>query len=68
MADVPVPKPRWYRFTPDRFMILLLAVEGFRRLSEHFQWFAFNRHKVWSVLIALAAIAATMLLMFSGSC
>ena len=29
---------------------LLLALEGLLLLSERFQWFAFNRHKGWTVL------------------
>ena len=42
----------------------LLALEGFLLLAQWFQWFAFNRHAIWSILIAASAIAATMLLMF----
>jgi hypothetical protein len=29
----PNPQPRWYRLTPDRLVLLLLAVEG--RASAH---------------------------------
>jgi hypothetical protein len=56
-------KARWYRLTPDRVVILLLAVEGFLLLSEWFGWFPFNQHKGYTVLIAMAAVAAAMLLM-----
>ena len=52
MVDAPVPKPRWYHLTPDRAVLGLLAVEGFLLLSEWCQWFAFNRHKGYTVLIA----------------
>ena len=62
MADS-VPKPRWYRLTPDRFVIGLLIVECLLWLSERFQWFSFNAHKGWTVLIAVAAVGATILLM-----
>ena len=57
-------KARWYRLTPDRVVLALLAVEGFLLLSEHFGWFAFNRHKGYTVLIAIAGVAVAMLLMF----
>jgi hypothetical protein len=39
------------------------VVEGFLLLSERFRWFAFNEHKGWTMLVALAIIGATMLLM-----
>ena len=59
----PEPHPRWYRLTPDRFVLLLLAVEGFLLLSERFRWFSFNQHKGWTVLIAIATVGVAMLLM-----
>ena len=65
MSDVPEKaRRRWFRFTPDRCVVALLALEGFLLLSQRFQWFAFNRQAIWSILIAAAAIAATTLLMF----
>jgi hypothetical protein len=54
----------WYHLTPDRVVVALLILEGFLILSERFEWFAFNRHKGWTVLVGLAAIPAAMLLMF----
>jgi hypothetical protein len=62
MTD-PTPKPRCYRLTPDRLVIGLLIVECLLWLSERFQWFAFNAHKGSTVLIAVAAVAATILFM-----
>src|SRR5271157_1258578 len=56
---VPVSKPRGYRLTPDRFVVGLLVVEGLLWLSERFQWFP----KGWAVLIAVAAVGATILLL-----
>ena len=47
----PEPNPCWYRLTPDRCVLGLLALEAFLLLSEHFRWFAFNQHKGWTVLI-----------------
>ena len=58
----PPGKPRWYRLTPDRLVVGLLAVEGFLVLSEWCDWFAFNG-QTWTVLIALAAVGVTLLLM-----
>ncbi len=55
--------PRWYRFTAERLILALLVVEGLLWLSERFQWFAFNQHKGWTVLIAVGAVGAAMLLM-----
>jgi hypothetical protein len=62
MAD-PAPKPRWYRPTPDRLILALLVVEGLLWLSERHEWFGFNQHKGWTVLIAVAAVGACFLLM-----
>ncbi len=59
----PAPKPRWYRLTPDRFVIILLVVECLLWLSERFQWFAFNEKKGWTVIIAVAVVGAGFLLM-----
>ena len=38
----PTPPPRWYRLTPYRVAVGLLALEGFLFLSERF---AFNQHR-----------------------
>ena len=62
MTDPP-PKPRRFRLTPGRLVVALLALEGFLLLSERFQWFAFDRHKGWTMLICLAAVGAAFLLM-----
>ena len=61
--DAAAPKPRWYRATPDRLILALLAVECLLWLSQRFQWFGFNHHKGWSVLIALAVVGTAFLLM-----
>ena len=59
----PQPNPRWFLPTPGRLLWLLLAVEGFLWLSERFHWFAFNEHKGWTVLIAVASVGVFLLLM-----
>jgi len=58
-----ITQRRWLRFTPDRLIGGLLVLEGLLLLSEHFRWFAFNQHKGWTVLIAVASVGVTMLLM-----
>lgn len=62
MADA-APNPRWYRLTPDRIVIGLLAVECLLWMSEPFQWFSFNLHKGWTVLIAVAVVGVAFLFM-----
>ena len=66
MADAPQEKPRrrWFCLTPDRCVVLMLAVEGLLWLSEHFRWFPFNEYKGYSVLICMATVGAALLLMF----
>ncbi len=59
----PAPKRRWYRLTPDRVVLGLLAVEGLLWLPDRFHWFPFNEHKGYAVLIAAASVAGAMSLM-----
>ena len=56
------PNPRWFHPKPSWLILGLLAVEGLLWLSERFQWFPFNAHKGWTVLIGVAVVGATMLL------
>ena len=63
MTDAPMPIPRWYRLTPDRLVRGLLVLECLLWLSEQFRWLPFNRHKGWTVLIALAVVGAAILTM-----
>jgi hypothetical protein len=65
MADAQTRTRRWFQLTPDRLVHGLLAVEGLLFLSERFQWFAFNEHKGWTVLIAVASLGVAMLLMLA---
>ena len=55
---------RWFRLTPDRCVVLMLALEGFLLLSAWFRWFPFNEHKGWTVLICIASVGVALLLMF----
>jgi hypothetical protein len=64
------PHPRWFRPTPGRAVLALLAVEGILFASQHFHWFPFNQHKGYTVLIAVAAVLGfltTMLLWWLGA-
>jgi hypothetical protein len=63
MDDASQPKPRWYRLTPDRLILGLLAVEAFLLLSQWGGWFPFNQHKGWTVLIAVAVVGVTAVLL-----
>ena len=62
MTD-PTPNRRWFHTTPDRIVIGVLVVEFILWLSERFQWFGFNQHKGWTVVIAVALVGAVFLLM-----
>jgi len=64
MSETLEPRPRWYRLTPNRFVIGLFVLECLLWLTERFECFPFNRHKGWTVLIAVAVLGAAMLLMF----
>ena len=64
MADAFAPRRRWLLPTPDRAVLGMLAVEAFLLLSEWFQWFAFNHHKGYAVLIAVASVGVFFVLMF----
>ena len=61
MDNTPTPKPRWFRLTPDRLVLLLLAVEGLLWLSERLGWPGW--HKGYAVLIAIASVGVFFLLM-----
>jgi hypothetical protein len=57
------PQRRWYFPTPARLIVLSLATTGFLFLSERGKWFAFNEHKGWTVLIAVASVVAVLAVM-----
>jgi hypothetical protein len=59
----PAPNRRSYHLTLTRFFIGLLAVQVFLLLSERFQWFPFNAHKGWTVLIAVGVVGVAVLVM-----
>ena len=59
---VPVRR-RWFRPTPGRLLVVLLAVEGFLWLAERLAWFAPHLHKGYAVLIAVASVAVFLLAM-----
>lgn len=61
MAMAEPPKPRSFRMTPDRLVVLLLVVEVLLWLSGWYQWFPFNREKGLTFLIGIAVIGVGML-------
>ncbi len=65
---MPTPHSRWYRLTPDRLILVLLAVEGLLWLSERLGWPVW--HKGYAVLTAVATVGVAflaMLLWFAAS-
>jgi hypothetical protein len=51
------------RITPECAVFALLAMEGLLIAFEWCRWFPFNKHKGWTVLIALACAAIALLLL-----
>ncbi|MGO8688961.1 MAG: hypothetical protein ACLQLG_04950 [Thermoguttaceae bacterium] len=50
---------RWFRITPDRCVVALLALEGLLFLAKQCHWMS----KGWPVVIAVGAVGAFLLLM-----
>jgi len=65
MNSMPAQRPnhRWYHLTPDRFFVGLLVAQVFLLLFERFDWFPFNGHKGWTVLIAVGVVSLAVLFM-----
>ncbi len=59
--DATNPSIRWYRLTPDRFVIGLLVVEGFLWVSDRFGWLPW--HKGYAVLTAVVLVGVLLLAM-----
>jgi hypothetical protein len=55
-------KASWFAPTSAHYLCLVVLLQLFLYLSVHFQWFAFNKHKGYTVLIAVAATAILLLL------
>ena len=53
-------KRRWFHPTPGWLVLGSLVVTGLLYLSERYRWFAFNQHKGWTVLIAVASVVAVL--------
>jgi len=58
------PQAGPHRVPAGRVLIILAIVEALLWLSDRFQWFAFNRHKGYTVLIAVETSGLVLLLMF----
>lgn len=61
-VDLPKPKLRWYRLTPDRLVLGLLAMEGALLLFDRFRWFPFNGHLGDTAVINLVVAVGGLLL------
>ncbi len=57
------PKRRSFRPTPAWLIYGLLVVEGLLWLSDQFQWFFFDKHRQWTILVAVALAGAWLLLL-----
>ena len=55
MADPAPPKRRWFHLTPDRLVLVLLAVEGSLLFAERFGWCG----RGWPVLISVVGLCTT---------
>jgi hypothetical protein len=58
-------KPRWYWPSIPKFLAALLLLQGLLYLSAQYHWFWFNHRKGFTVLIAVAATAAFLLLLLA---
>ena len=58
--DVAKSRFHWFRPTPDRLILGVMAVEVSLLLSQWGRWFPFNRHKGWTVLINVAVVGVTI--------
>ena len=58
-------QPRPFHPTPAWLGFGLLASTGILLLSQRFQWFAFNHHKGWTLLVAVAAVGVAVVLMLT---
>jgi hypothetical protein len=56
-------RSRWFCLSPDWLVIGAPLSVGLLWLSDRLQWFGFNHHKGWTVLIAVAAVGAAALTM-----
>jgi hypothetical protein len=54
----PKPKCRWFHFTPEHLLAVLLIVEGILLLFDWFHWFP----KGWAVLISIEAVVFFLVL------
>lgn len=58
-------KRLWYASSTGKFVGCVLLLQAILYLSQHFQWFPFNHHKGYTVLIAVVATAAAIGLLFA---
>ena len=59
------PQRRWFCPTPAWLVYASLLLTAILFLSERWRWFAFNEHKGWTVLLAVAGVGVALLLMLA---
>jgi len=60
-SNSPIPKPRWYRLTPDRLLVALLAAVALLFLADRLELFGLQRGSGWNVLTAVGLVLAAVL-------
>ncbi len=63
MIDAPEKLRRWFRITPDRVVLGLLAMEGLLFLSKRFEWSAFSQQKGWTEVLTVELVGVILLVM-----
>jgi hypothetical protein len=64
-GDAAPRSPRWYAPSMAKFLAAILVLQGVLYLSDHTNWFWFNRHQGFTVLIAVAVTATLLLLVLA---
>ncbi len=59
----PPSQRRWFFPTPAWLVYVSMLATGMLFLSERGRWFAFNEHKGWTVVIAVAGVGTVLLSM-----
>ncbi len=58
-------KHRWFCPAPSWLVYGSILATGLLFLSERWQWFPFNAHKGWTVLVAVAGVGAVLAVMLA---
>jgi hypothetical protein len=58
-----IPKRPWYAPTTAKFLMVVVLLQVFLFLSDHYRWFGFNNRQGYTVLIAIAATALLLIVL-----